>query len=345
LGKLAWSDFLESPSRAKAINRLGVILFNLGVVGVGAGALVWLRRRRDPRFVPLLVPFVALAFLTYFTRSIGSLQNIQPWRLRYLFLAVASAAAALPCAEALRAGGYRRLLAVGAGLFACLYFLAFDARPDVQPLQVGFSPVQRSWMAAINAMADQRSRILVEDGPGYRGMGVSALHLGTNAQWIGGPYRAAYVTYHRVSFISGRLAERPLASYSEDELAQFLRRYNVRWILCWTPESKRVLDGHPTLVRRLQEIDGLAFYELATPAESFYERGSGAVQADLDSLRLSGVSAEGGSVVLRYHYYDHLVAEGAGALRPYAIPGDPVGFIEVVDPGREVWIHSRHGRH
>jgi hypothetical protein len=339
----ALRDVAASTGLVKTINRAAVAIFDVWLVAAGIVGLIWLRRRADPRFVPLLVPFVVLGFLTYFSGAFPSLQNIQPWRLRFLFQVVASATAALLLAQALRERGPRRLIAAATGGFACLYFLAFSVRPDVPRLQVGFDPAQRAWVEAINATVDKRARILVEDGPGYRGMGVAALHLGTDAQWIGGPYRAAYITYHKVSFITGKLSGRPLADHGDPELAAFFRRYNVRWLLAWHPETKRILDGRPGLVRRLREVEGLAFFEVLAPADSFFEKGSGQLEVELDTLRIRGAVAEGGSIVLRYHHYDHLVVEGAEGLRRFEVPGDPVGFIEVVGPGPEVTIRSRHG--
>lgn len=341
--EVAVTDLRASPGLSKTVNRLGVLLFNIWIVAGALLALVWLWRKRDARFLPLAAPFVVLGFLTYLSGPIGALQNIQPWRLRFLFLMIASAALAVLCAEGLRGRGVRRLLALGTGLFACLYFLAFDARPDIPPLRVGFDPIQRQWIEQINAMADERARVLAEDGPGYREMGLAALHLGTRTQWVGGPYRGAYITYHKVNFISGKLSERPIADYQIGELDAFFRRYNVHWILAWSPESKRVLDGHTTLVRRVKELGGLAFYELLAPADSFFERGSGRLKVDLDLLEVEQAVPDNGSIVLRYHYYDHLVVEGAQALKPYALPDDPVGFIEVLRPGGAFRIHGRHG--
>jgi hypothetical protein len=344
LWQVAWSDLRSSPGKSQLINRLVNLVFNLWVVGLGIAGLVWLRRRRDPRFVPLLVPFVVLGVLTYFTRSLSALQNIQPWRLRFLFLLVASASAALVSADWLRSRGWRRWLAWASGAFAVLYFLSFDARPDVPPLQVGFDEVQRQWVAEINQIADERARLLAEDGSGYRGMGLAALHLGTHTQWVGGPYRGAYITYHRVNFFMGKLNDRPIGSYDDTELAAFLRRYNVHWVMAWTPESKQSFDGRVGLLRRLKEIGGLAFYEVVAPVDSFFERGAGKLSVELDQIRLENVVPENGRVVLRYHYYEHLVAEGARGLRPYPIPGDQVPFIEVVEPSSTVTIRTIHTR-
>jgi hypothetical protein len=343
IGRTAWTDIVASPSRIKTLNRVAVAAFDLWLTGLGLVGLIELRRRRDRRFWVLLPPVLVFAFLTFFSQPFPALQNMLPARLRFLWLTIVSALAALVCARWWQVGGARRVLAAGTGLLGCAYFLAFDARPDVSRLQVGFDPVQQQWIAAINAMADDRARVLVEDGRGYREMGPVALQLATHTQWIGGPYRAAYIQYHAVNFLSGKLSGRPIGDYGADELGAFLRRYNVHWILAWSAEAKQALSARAALVTPLREIAGLAFYEVQSPADSFFERGTGEIEVGLDSIRCRRLVADNGSVVLRYHYYDHLIVHGARSLRAHPVPGDPVGFIEIVDPGPEVWIGSRHG--
>jgi len=327
---------------AKLINRVNVAVFNVAVVVGGIGGLFWLRRKKDSRFILLLVLMVVLGGLTYFSGGISALQNLQPWRLRYLFLLVCSVAIALALPELLAAKGAKRSLALLGGLFAAFYFFAFDARRDVPPLQVGLTLAQQKWVVGINGTTDSRGRILAEDGPGYDGIGVAALHLGTHAQWIGGPYRGAYIVYHRVSFIDGVLSGRDIGSYSPQELSDFFRRYNVHWIFAWSKATKAALSGQHQLLRSEWEKDGHALYSVIDPVDSYFEKGSGEVRADLDSLRIKNAVSSGGSIVLRYRFYDGLVAEGATALKRFPVPGDPVGFIEVVGPGKDVTIHVRH---
>lgn len=344
LADIAWQGIRAAPGKVQLLNRVGMAAFEASVAVLAVVALVWLRRRRDDRFVPLLVPLVIFGFLTYLSRPIGALQNLLPWRLRFEWLGVASATAGIMLGEWLRATDWRRLIAVASGFVGCAFFFAYDARPDVQHLQLGFDDVQRQWIDAINQTTDRRARILVEDGPGYRGMGVAGLHLGTNALWIGGPYKGAYIVQHRVNFMLGRLSGRPVATYSNDDLAQFFRRYNVRWVLAWSDGARGSFDARPTLVRRQRLIDGLAFYEVIAPVESFFERGAGTIDVALDTIRVRDVVPDNGSIVLRYHYYEHLVVQGAKGLRRFELPGDPAGFIEVMDPAREVTIHSAHTR-
>ena len=327
---------------SKLINRVNVAVFNVAVVLGGLGGLIWLRRKRDPRFILLLVFVVVLGGLTYFSGGISALQNIQPWRLRYLFLLVCSIAIALALPDMLGAKGAKRSLALLMGLFAAFYFFAFDARRDVPPLQVGLTPAQQSLVAGINATTDGRGRILAEDGPGYDGIGLAAFHLGTHAQWIGGPYRGAYIVYHRVSFIDGVLPAGDIGSYSPQELSDFFRRYNVHWIFAWSKATKAALSGQPQLLRVEWEKDGHALYSLVNPADSYFEKGSGELTVDLDSLQIKNAVSSSGSIVLRYRFYDGLVAEGASGLKRFPVPGDPVGFIEVVGPGKDVTIHVRH---
>jgi hypothetical protein len=341
---IAREEIAESTTPLKTINRVANTAFHLWIAGAGLAGLLLLRRRRDYRFIPLMVPFVVFGFLTFFSRDIDSLQNLQPWRLRFLWLNLAAALGAILLTHALTRRGWVRLAALGSGAFACVYFVAFAFRPDMPRMQIGFDPVHQSWVDTINSLTNQRARILIEDGHGYRGIATASFQNATNALWVGGPYEAAYITYHRVAFQEGKLVGRPVADYSEAELTAFFRRYNIRWIMAWSRPAKDSLDRRPSL-KKVREIEGVAFYELVSPVDSFFERGSGEVTAELDALRLRRVVPDGGSVVLRFHYYEHLMVKGARALRPHPVPGDPVPFIEVLDPGTDVLIHSEHTAH
>jgi hypothetical protein len=151
------------------------------------------------------------------------------------------------------------------------------------------------------------------------------------------------MTFQLANFGAGKLLKRPIGDYSHLELSNYFQRYNVHWVIAWTPESRRAFEQKPELLRRLREIGHLVLYEVADPVDSYFERGAGTIKVDLDTIVLNDVTVQDGSVVIRYHYYEHLVVQGARGLRAFPVVGDPVGFIEIVDPGKTVTIRSSHG--
>jgi len=67
-------------------------------------------------------------------------------------------------------------------------------------------------------------------------------------------------------------------------------------------------------------------YELDT-LTTFFERGSGKLTARQNTITVGDASV--GGVVLKYHWLDHWRTEPELPVRKFAIPGDPVGFIEI----------------
>ena len=67
-----------------------------------------------------------------------------------------------------------------------------------------------------------------------------------------------------------------------------------------------------------------------------FARGSGTVRRGAERLYLSELEADDREVVLRYHYDAALRALPATRIERVPVPGDPVGFIRLVEPPREL---------
>ena len=70
----------------------------------------------------------------------------------------------------------------------------------------------------------------------------------------------------------------------------------------------------------------------------YFVEGSGRVSADFNRIRLSGLATATGRVVVSYHWVDGLTSAPPADLRRVEVPGDPVGFIGIFNPPKELEI-------
>ena len=134
----------------------------------------------------------------------------------------------------------------------------------------------------------------------------------------------------------------PWEQFHPDELREYLRVYNVRWIIAWSPQSHEFLDARPELfeLRRSFEGSRLRAYEYAAEP-SFLIRGRGEVEADFDEIVVDGIVPEAGSIVLSLHWLPLFESDPPRELRRHPVLDDPVGFIEVLDPPERLVIRNR----
>jgi hypothetical protein len=73
--------------------------------------------------------------------------------------------------------------------------------------------------------------------------------------FVGGLYQTAFIAHHRAaSFGDYALGGRRVDAWPAEELAGYCDRYNVGWVVCWSPLSRFVFDQFP-LARRVGALD------------------------------------------------------------------------------------------
>jgi hypothetical protein len=112
--------------------------------------------------------------------------------------------------------------------------IAAAARLHVEPLLVGFSPEQDRLIAALRQHATREARVLWDDTPDPRpGWNWTALlPTLTGLSFLGGLDYDAGVEHSFCGLKDGLLNGRPLAAWTDAELAAFCRWYNVGWVVC-----------------------------------------------------------------------------------------------------------------
>ena len=124
-------------------------------------------------------------------------------------------------------------------------------------------------------------------------------------------------------------------------MARHLELYNVGWVLCWSPRARRYFEAYAE-ASRIDDFDRFTLYRIHREP-SWFVRGSGRVHAVPNRIELSDLTADQGTVILKYHWLETLRSEPPRELRPVSLLGDPVPFISVIDPPRSLLIYNAPG--
>ncbi len=195
------------------------------------------------------------------------------------------------------------------------------------------------------------ARVLLEDSGaldrerdrhryGFQIQAISTLLTGR--QFVGGPYPTYYLRHGVVSFADGRLLGREIEAYSKEELDELLVRYNLGWAVAWTRRSQAVFDGRKDRFAPRGDFADIRVYEIAG-RRSFFLRGEGRLAAEYERYTLSGVKAQNGAVVIKVHWHPDLAVDPPREIERFPVPGDPIGFVKVIDPPENFLLFNSHG--
>src|SRR5262249_2920745 len=83
------------------------------------------------------------------------------------------------------------------------------------------------------------ARILYEDSvqPPPGGRWTALLPLLTGRAYLGGLDPEAGAEFGQITLSAGSLAGRPFGPWTDGELDDFSRRYNLGWVVCWSPDT------------------------------------------------------------------------------------------------------------
>lgn len=336
----------------------------LPVVFGGAGLMLWWRTRRWFLLLTVLPQIAFLFLLSFYAYPLG-LSVPTPGRFTlplglYLFFPTAHAVVAVigacsraagaavrrPVAGHVAVAGLLAAIAVGAwlgGVPAKLW--RWYSFPDIEAWQ-GFTRHGMALIRWLGEHTDHEGRLLHEEtdrgSHQYYGSHMPALiPLYTGLELAGGPAPHALLKHNLLRFEAGTLLGQPLEQLPEDTVRRYFDLYNVRWVLCWTPQAKRYLAS-------LEGASLVGHYDKFTlfrvgAAPSFFMEGAGRVEARENEIVLRDVAAPSGRIVLKYHWLETLRTRPARRIEPLHVPEDPVPFIAVVDPPRELAIYHDYG--
>ena len=334
--------------------------------------------------VPLLwLHLFYLALLTFLGSLWGPVRSIEPLRFQVpmvLALIVITATGWGRIVGAVMAGGMRRWRAACTIGLATLVTVISAARATIpaarvrltmdRPLRCGYTAEMLALVGFLKAHTTNEHRVLFEDQLRlWEATDPESTHwtpllpLLTGRSFIGGLYELAPVPEHYASFGDFHLAGRRIDHWQPDELADFLRTYNVGWVVTW---SRRSRPGDPP--RSTEVFESLPFCRIIAriprystrPTESVYtifevrldsswaiEGEAVLAEAGFDRLLFENVCPDPrtGRAVLAFHYDPGLVCREGLRLFPVFVGEDPVPFVglRLDSPRKRLTLEFRWG--
>jgi hypothetical protein len=206
------------------------------------------------------------------------------------------------------------------------------------PLALGFSPEQQQVLEAIERHTTPAARVLWEDDPRAAWPGSPLLPLYTGRAYLGGLDTDSEIEHGYCALSNQQLNGRPLSEWTDAELAEFCRWYNVGWVVCRgtrTAERWQRYPGAKVVARLTDRGQPVLLIALDRP-RSFVLAGSAAWEsADSRRVVLTDVRPNAEGVVdLSLHAFEGLkVFPSLVRMDAVKDASDPVGHIRLYVPG------------
>ncbi len=204
--------------------------------------------------------------------------------------------------------------------------------PPVSPLVVGLNDSQTEIVDAINTRTTAEARILIEQTADEWNWTPLLAPL-THRHFIGGLDADGGLEHSSIELRNGKLAGRVLAEWTAADRAEYVRRYNVGWVLCRTAETTAWWASDPTAkeIARFDHAGGpVVLFEL-NRTRSFVLSGTATVERmDRGRIVLRDVMPDAeGKVRLSLHHQPQLKTSPFPLVEPTAEkdPHDPIPFL------------------
>ena len=229
---------------------------------------------------------------------------------------------------------------VAAGLMAWKWHDAsalLDQAARPKPFIHGFNAEQTALVKAIRELTRPDARILWEERPGHVTPAWTALlPLQTERSYLGGLDPEAEVDHMYARLTATHLAGRPLSEWTETDLIEFCERYNVGFIVCWSPATVAKFRAWPDaeIVSPLHE-SGAGCLLAIKRQPSFVLKGKARlVQANAERIALADVEPENGEIILSLHYQAGFhIAPGPAVAERVVDVHDPIPLLRIRLPG------------
>jgi hypothetical protein len=177
----------------------------------------------------------------------------------------------------------------------------------------------------------------------------------TDREYIGNYYPYATSRDNFSSYYAGVLYGEPIGRYSLKELRSYLDLYNIKWIIYWSKESKRVFGWQSYWLQKSRKAFELGYtaYTHLTRIDkfhicrverdpTFFIKGSGSASARQNEIHLKDIKATDGEVILSYHWMKYLKTDPPRKLEKVFLLEDPIGFIKIKDPPPSIVIYNNY---
>jgi hypothetical protein len=230
-------------------------------------------------------------------------------------------------------------LATGGVVGAAYLQPVLDLCQHMEPLEIGLGGKRRAVVEALTAATQADARILYEDAtlPGPSAQWTALLPVLTGRVFLGGLGLDSSAEFGQIALSAGNLAGRPIGAWTDSELERFCGRYNLGWIVCWSPDAvARFRDwklAEP--VAKLEESEQGGWLFAIRRPHSFVLKGRARwLMADSERIVLGDVLPDGDEVVLSLHYQSGLtVLPNRVKIEPIPDPDDPIPLVRLRVPG------------
>jgi hypothetical protein len=205
-----------------------------------------------------------------------------------------------------------------------------------QALLIGLGDERGTLLEEIETHTTPDARILWEDRTGTRlsPRWTALLPILTDRAYIGGLDPEAGIEHTASGLIDQTLAGRPLRDWNSADLKDYCKRYNIGWVVCWSPEVREKYAPETDLETPLIALgeDGDGYLLKLKRKPSFALRGSAKwLAADSQRIILEDVRPEDGQVLLSLHYQAGLrVTPSRVQLRRAQDKDDRVDFVRLL---------------
>lgn len=204
-----------------------------------------------------------------------------------------------------------------------------------EPLEIGLGPKRLAIVEKIKQFTSDDARILWEDRTRSRKASrwPALLPILTGRSYIGGLDPDGVIEHSSISLLNESLIDiGPVAPAPDEPLMEYFRRYNIRWIVAWSPAVIERFEKWKDAEKRAQLVDeeiGWLFEVKRTP--NFALKGQAdLLAADGQSITLANVVPDNGEVVISLHYHAGMRASPGRVQIERATSGDdPIGFVRL----------------
>ena len=204
-----------------------------------------------------------------------------------------------------------------------------------EPLQIGLGPAREAVVQQIVQRTGTDARILWEDRPLSRQQPhwSALLPVLTGRTYLGGLDPNGFIEHSWISFMDGALQGRPIGTWRDDALEEYCKRYNVGWVIAWSPAVLKRLhewDGAIPVTELLDDVPGYLFLVKHAPRSYTLKGKANIVHADWHHITLADVVPENGVVVMSLHYQTGMRASPSRVqIEREPCGDDPIGFIRL----------------
>ncbi|MCI0462738.1 MAG: hypothetical protein L0Z62_37795 [Gemmataceae bacterium] len=205
------------------------------------------------------------------------------------------------------------------------------------PLAVGLGPDRQALVDTLVAHTTPEARILWEDRPATRETSrwTALLPVLAGRSFVGGLDPDAGIDHVRTGLVNQLLADRDIQLATDAYLKDYCERYNVGWVVCWSPPALarlRAWKGAEELARVVDGGEGYLFrIRDHVPSIALPRKGQAKLlHADSHHITLGDVVPQNGLVVLSLHYQAGLRASPARVqVEPEPAGQHPVPFVRL----------------